>query len=540
MKRYFLLAVVILGTLLRLLSLSKLPAGLSPDEAAFGYNAYSLLKTGKDEWGQPLWALPFTNLRSFGDYRYPLYAFLTVPSVKFFGLNEFAVRLPNAVLGGLGIIAIFFLGYELFPKKKWTIGLTAAFLMAISPWHISLSRGAFETNAVTTLFPLGLALLLRGKSVLAAIILAICSYSYLAARILVLPVSLLTVSLTQLPRVRWLKFAVLLIVLALPGFWSLLGKGNTRMADVGLFSPTDSWQEVSDRRFAARNAGLPDSIARVFSNKGIYVVSQTAKNYLSYFSPQFLFTSGAGEANYGIIPGRGLLYYFEIPLLLIFLYTVVRYPSRTGFLILALILISPVPAALAKGVGFAANRAASMIPFLAIASAFSFTRLLEYLPMLRRSGKTILAGVALVSLIFFLEDYFFHSWQIFARPFNYGLRETLTRVMPMADRYSDIRFSRALSEPHIYVAFYGKVDPAFYQQEAQKWVDFDQKFRFLDQFDGYYLGKYRFGDIHPRENPDHPILFVGRPEDFPADFPEYFHIDYLTGQTAVVVAEKSP
>ena len=44
-----------------------------------------------------------------------------------------------------------------------------------------------------------------------------------------------------------------------------------------------------------------------FPTKLIYTVSTTFKNYASYFSPQFLFTSGAGEATYGMIPGRGSL-----------------------------------------------------------------------------------------------------------------------------------------------------------------------------------------------------------------------------------------
>ncbi|KKU78545.1 MAG: Glycosyl transferase family 39, partial [Candidatus Amesbacteria bacterium GW2011_GWA2_47_70] len=98
MRRLLILALII-GSLTRLLWISRYPAGFTADEAAFGYNAYSLLLTGRDEWGTPWWQLFFTNLRSFGDYKLPLYAFLAVPSVKIFGLTEFAVRLPNAIFG---------------------------------------------------------------------------------------------------------------------------------------------------------------------------------------------------------------------------------------------------------------------------------------------------------------------------------------------------------------------------------------------------------------------------------------------------------
>src|SRR3989344_6433819 len=92
------LGFMILGLVLRVTWLTKYPAGFTPDEAAFGYNAYSILQTGKDEWGTPWWQLFFTNMRSFGDYKLPLYTFLTIPSIKIFGLSEFATRLPNAII----------------------------------------------------------------------------------------------------------------------------------------------------------------------------------------------------------------------------------------------------------------------------------------------------------------------------------------------------------------------------------------------------------------------------------------------------------
>ena len=106
----------------------------------------------------------------------------------------------------------------------------------------------------------------------------------------------------------------------------------------GLFNPTDNWGGVANRRFEARNRGLPDAISRLFSNKAVYTVSTTFKNYASYFSPQFLFTSGAGEATYGMIPGRGVLYYVEIPLLISFLILLTKRPGLPNSVSFILIL----------------------------------------------------------------------------------------------------------------------------------------------------------------------------------------------------------
>lgn len=82
--------IVLLASLLRFYHFTSNPPGLNTDETAIGYNAYSILKTGKDEYSQKF-PLAF---RSFDDYKPPLYIYLTVPSVAIFGLNEFAVRFP--------------------------------------------------------------------------------------------------------------------------------------------------------------------------------------------------------------------------------------------------------------------------------------------------------------------------------------------------------------------------------------------------------------------------------------------------------------
>lgn len=148
---YWLIPVVVLGLVIRLFWLDKYPTGFTPDEAAFGYNAYSLLKTGHDEWGLPFWHLFTGNLESFGDFKLPLYAFLTVPAVKFLGLTQSSTRLPNAILGSLAVPVLYCLSRtRKFPRSA---SLFAALLLALSSWHISLSRGAFEANLITLFSP---------------------------------------------------------------------------------------------------------------------------------------------------------------------------------------------------------------------------------------------------------------------------------------------------------------------------------------------------------------------------------------------------
>jgi len=146
---------------LRTYKLSEYPAGFSQDEMAQGYLAYSLLKTGRDEWGVKF-PLVF---RSLGDFRLPAYAYLTMPMVKVFGLNEFATRLTAALFGVGAVLALYLLVKELFCDEKQVelLAFITAFLLLISPWHLSLSRVAHEASLTVFFLSLGLWLFLKGK-----------------------------------------------------------------------------------------------------------------------------------------------------------------------------------------------------------------------------------------------------------------------------------------------------------------------------------------------------------------------------------------
>ena len=124
--------LLLLAAVLRILFLSDIPNGFTTDEASTGYDAYSILATGRDQHGE---FLPFFA-QSFGDYNESLYRFITVPSIAVFGLNEFATRLPAALAGVLTVWIVYLLG------KTWHdehLAWIAALLLAISPWHIFFS-----------------------------------------------------------------------------------------------------------------------------------------------------------------------------------------------------------------------------------------------------------------------------------------------------------------------------------------------------------------------------------------------------------------
>lgn len=144
-----LIGIIVLAATLRLWQLGQVPPSPDWDEVALGYDAYSLIHTGKDEFGK---FLPVV-LRSFDDYKPALYAYLTIPSILVFGLSVFAVRLPSAIFGILTVLAVFYLVSELFENYKYKnqLSLISSFLLAISPWSIQFSRVGFESNVGTAL-----------------------------------------------------------------------------------------------------------------------------------------------------------------------------------------------------------------------------------------------------------------------------------------------------------------------------------------------------------------------------------------------------
>ena len=156
-KKLFLLGLIlILAAVLRFWHISQNPPSLYWDEVSLVYNAYSVLKTAKDEHGK---FLPVTNFAAFGDYKPPGYIYAAVPSVGVFGLNEFAVRFPSAAAGTLAVLVTYFLTRKLFSKRK--ISFLASFFMAISPWSIHFSRVAFEANLAALFSLIGIYLFVK-------------------------------------------------------------------------------------------------------------------------------------------------------------------------------------------------------------------------------------------------------------------------------------------------------------------------------------------------------------------------------------------
>ena len=150
--------ILVVASLLRITKLSSNPPSLYWEEAALGYDAYSIMKTGHDYHGN---RLPIVAFPSFGDYKPSLYFYTLIPSLLVFGLSDFAIRFPSALAGIGAVLLLFYLARELNFSNQ--VSLLGAFILAISPWHIQFSRAAFEVNLAVMLYLAALVCLLKAR-----------------------------------------------------------------------------------------------------------------------------------------------------------------------------------------------------------------------------------------------------------------------------------------------------------------------------------------------------------------------------------------
>lgn len=147
--------IIVLAVFLRLYQLGKVPLGITNDEAGCIYSSYSIWRTGHDLAGN-FFPLSFNLDNSFS----PVAVYLLTPFVGLFGLSPFAGRLPFALAGIGSVILIYFIVKYLFNNRG--IALASMFVMAVSPWHLQVSRAGSDAVLVVLLVLLGTYLFMKG------------------------------------------------------------------------------------------------------------------------------------------------------------------------------------------------------------------------------------------------------------------------------------------------------------------------------------------------------------------------------------------
>lgn len=520
-NKILLILIILIGVFFRFYKLGSLPSSYSPDELAQGYTAYSILQTGKDEWG----TTSLFSLRSFGDYKPPLQTLLMIPSIKIFGLTPFAVRFPNALFSVFTILLTFLMADILLKNKK--ISLLSAFFVSISPWLLPMSRLALEANLVIFIVSLGFYLFLLASQtkktiyyLFSILFFGISLFTYHSAKIFT-PILLLILIHSQKiykQSKNFILVSFLFSIFFISNYFINNQIKSSRTGDIAIFNPTDKWTYVSNSQFEITKNGLPYSFTKIFYNKITYLYETFIQSYFSYFSPQFLLTQGAGETTYGMIPGYGVLGLIPFIGFILSLFFIIKNGFKKeglniGWLFL-IILIPPLIAAIAKG-QYSANRVSLMSPFIQIISAAG---LVFFIDTYFKKFKNISLYIVLILFIgfssIFLIRYFYQGNQIMAKGLLYGHLEANEYIK--SHPTSQIIYSRKLSEPQAYVSFFQKINPKITQQTSNTWLEYEQKkLLFLDQLGEYNLANFVFREINiPSDMLLPDTLIVGHPEEF--------------------------
>lgn len=547
-KVILLLGIILLAIALRFWNIGHVPPSPDWDEAALGYNAYSILQTGKDEYGQQFPII----LRSFDDYKPALYTYFVIPSIILFDLTISAVRYPSAIFGVLTIIGVFFLTREILSIEKRlkeayiiSLSLLVAFLLAISPWHIQFSRIAFEANLGVAFNVFAVLFFLLGLKkhfylILSATIFALNLYVYQSEKVFVplLTLALFVIFRKELWAVpkKYIFASVLLgALIVFPIFHYTLTNSESlsRAKGVSIFADATPFLKESVERYA-QDIKNRDYLGMIFDNRRIDYAKAIISGYITHFDINWIFTRGDIARHHA--PNMGLMYLWELPFLLIGLYVSIfgKFSKKTKLLLFAWFLITPIPASITSGVPHSI-RTLNFLPtfqiFTAIGIVASFVEISRH--KLKYPTYLFILLLGLFNFFYYLNQYFVQQNYFHSEHWQYGYKQAVEIVEKTEDEYKKIVVSNQphLDQSYMFFLFYLKYPPSLYQQEAKTSSGgFNETHRF---------GKYEFRPINwDTEVKETGTLYVGRPFDFPQnDLGHVKTVNFLNGTPAIRLVE---
>lgn len=461
-----LIGIILAGAYLRLDRITSIPPSLSHDETAIAYNAYSILMTGKDEYGVPFPLL----FRSFDDYKLPGMVYTTVPWVKLFGLTEWAARMPSAMFGIIAIPVMFGIAFELTKSRK--AALIPALMFALSPWHINFSRQLFESNGAVFWLMLGIYFLLKSRKTYAFILWAGLSfvaalYFYYSVRLVIPFIGLLYLAFFKNIMIKEWKTTVLTMGICLAAFLPLgremLSPGG--MERISIVSVVNDQNYLKRKEAYVATMGVSPTLwQKIRYNRRVALVVTVFENYGKNISPQNLFITGTGT--------YGALYPFEAILFPLGIFALSGFTRFGGMLVLVWLVTAFLPGA------FSVNQPNTLRTLVA-APAFSLLSGLGILYTIRVVRKNfapwgVTAALSVIALLFIASFPKFHYAYFVDNPsnnalsFGDGYKQMAAYVSRNEKNYDRIYISGYYWRPYIFLLYWSKVHPESYQKNGNR------------------------------------------------------------------------
>lgn len=474
-KLIILSVIILLATFLRFYKLDQVPPSLNWDEVAAGYNAFTIWHWGADEYGNKF---PIT-FKSFGDDKHPVHIYLTAPFVGIFGLSDYSARASSALVGVLGVIAIYFLAKILFKNKL--VGIFASLFLAVSPYHLQFSRGLWETNFALFFFILGLTLFYFGierKNWMLPASFAsfgLSFFSYHSAKIVVPPVVLL---LCILHFKSLFENKKLLIACAAVGIIF----GGLVIRDPRILG----FARINQTSFSQ------DQINKFGGVAGTYI-----HNYKQYFNYSYLFSKG-DQGSRASVKVVGEFYKIDLVFLAFgVLAVLLKKRWETLALLILWLALSPIPGVVSS-FDTSATRGEFMLGPIILLSGSGAAWIIE---TFRKRELQIIASLIILVFLgrevyYYLNYYYTEYSKAEAIEWQYGMEQVVDYVAQNPD-YRKVYMDKIRQQPYIFFLFYLKTP----LPELLKTVRYDESesksYNTVASYDKYQFGGWDIIDSPP-------------------------------------------
>lgn len=494
--KIYLLVIVALGGFIRFWSLGDNHMGFFRDEAALGFNAWSILHTGKDEYGQSAPAV----FRSFEVFFMPAYVYLSVPVMAAFGLNEFSARFLSALSGTFLIVISFLIAKTYFSSNR--AALLVATIVSFSPWAIFYSRGAFEGNLALLFFATGFYFWIKFQNTnqvryffVSLGIFVLSMYSYQSPKLvapLFLGISILTIAGWWKMYKLWILGALFALILYTPILLlTFQPAGYHRALGVSIFSG---------------NQPIPgDSILREFLSL-----------YLQYFSPRNLFWSGDYN-NQRSVEGFSTFYFWLLPALLLGLVNYLRNNFICKKNLLIWLLVAPIPASFTLD-PFHTYRAILIFIPIALLIGLGIDEVLKSIK--RFKGYSVLVFILLLgfSTAYYLFNFFYVNPIYRWRDWDFGYKE-ITDFVKLQPNDTKVVIDDKNTESYIHLLFYQVVAVLEYQKQASTLIG-NSYYSLSDELRPQKVGRFEFRkvDLHAERENENTLFIISANQIHPVQF----------------------
>ena len=521
-KEFILLALLFfLAAFLRFYRLSEIPNGLYQDETAIGYNAYSIIQTGRDEYGKfmPLY------FKSFGDWKLPVYIYLDTIPIKFFGLNEFAVRFPSALFGVLTVMTLYFFVKKLTEDKF--LAFASSFLLAINPWHLHYSRATFEVSIALFLFLFGSLFLINsfgsrkfGSFFLGTLCFILALYSYNLTRLLS-PILFILILIFFGDKIKTIKkeerilTIIVSLVLMLPfllTFFQTAGfnssKGTLIFSSAQVIAPLVEFKSYLIYLFPL--------LSKIFFNMPILQAWHYLQNTAGYLSVDFFFIQGSSHGNHGI-GNVGQFYLFELPFILTAIFSILKNKIKWGFFLLLFSLMVILVASFTREVPHATRSFFLTAPF-EIFSAFGLIIILNQIKNIKNVNiKIIILGslsiIILYNIIYYFTSYYVRFPILYAKAWRSEDKDLSSYIKNNESGFDKIIFDEKAGFIYSSLLFYTKYPPVLFQSVVKREEDDSEGFSKVN-----YFGKYEFRNIDwSKDYKEKNVMIISSVDNLPKE-----------------------